>query len=72
MYQESSRKAENNQVCDYLIGKIDNDLINRIKVEDYQLCKSRNGATGALIINFTIKSGEKNEFKPTSSPFKRT
>lgn len=68
MYHHSTTETEIKQVCSYLIGKINNDLISKIKIEDYQLCISRGKVNGALIINFTI--GEKeNESKTT--PFKR-
>lgn len=67
-YDEKARELENKQICCYLIGKIDNNLISNIKIEDYQLCISRGKTNGALIINFTIRE-EDNESKTT--PFKR-
>lgn len=54
MYHNASKDLENKQVCSYLIGKIDNKLIGKIDIEDYQLCISRGGISGALIINFNI------------------
>ena len=72
MYHQHSRDLENKQVCSYLIGKIDNNLIGKIEIEDYQMCSSRGGTNGALIINFNIKSGDReNDVKSTVTPFKR-
>ena len=63
-------ESEIKYICNYLIGKIDNNLINCISIEDYQLCISHGKTNGALIINFNIKSGDEN-YEPKITPFKR-
>jgi len=70
MYYEQSLEIEIKHVCSYLIGKIDNNLISNIDIEDYQLCISRAKTNGALIVNFNIKSGYQ-ENEPKITPFKR-
>lgn len=58
-YDEKAKELEIKHVCSYLIGKINNNLIGNIDIDDFQLCISRSRTNGALIINFAIGDQKK-------------
>jgi hypothetical protein len=49
-------ESEIKHVCSYLIGKIDNNLISNIDIDDYHIYISNGETNGALIVNFNIKT----------------
>ena len=69
MFYYEDKKSEIKQVCNYLIGKIDNSFHNCIEINDYQICVSHGKTNGALIVNFDI-IGDKDGSKTTATPFK--